>query len=335
MARRSSRRGAKIQPAVKTMAFSLSGGEPQETIEDTISLSQCASLVNRRFYRAGLNWAVAGFTVFAQGTGQVAVYKVPDTWVATNSWMKGYAHWRTMNNEALEGAESIRPRFLDFKVFMDAKHHNAGVAANLIPIDSAGIPFVEGEWDMSSFQIPRGAATPGASSDREIVWTGANYPGAGASGKDAVSLIEGYAASRGLPDVLDPNAPVDAADASGAQPENWITALGSEGTDQDENVLEDMITENNQAPYPYETDGAHIDTMYPGGANQAPNLQIHDNSLVTATTIGGKTSLSGSNFQGGLIRVWSQGTWQSPPLLLVHLVPGPARGYMTQPMQDV
>lgn len=335
MARRTSRKGAKIQPAVKSMTFQLTPGDPETIIEDTISLSQCASLVNRRFYRAGLNWAVAGFTVFAQGVGQMAIYKVPDTWVASNAWHKGYAAWREMNNEALEGAESVRPKFLDFKVFMDSKHHTAGSGANLIPIDSAGNVFTLGEWDMSSVKIPRGAVGPGVSSDREILWTGASYPGAGASGKDAVSLIEGYAASRGLPDIEDPNTPDDAADATGFVPENWITALGSEGTDQDAQVIGDMINENDIAPYPFENDGVHADTMYPGGANQAPALQIHDTTLQTATTVGGKTSIGGTNFQGGLIRIWSRGTWSNPPILMVHLVPGSARGYMTQPMQDV
>jgi len=322
------------------MTFALRTGEPDTETLDTIDLSQCASLVNRRFYRAGLNWAVAGFTLFTKGIGEIGISKVPDTWIATNSWHKGYAVWRQMNNEALDDAESVRPKFLDYKVFMDDVHHNQGVLANLIPLDGQLPPqeFVKGEWDMSSYQIPRGPAGPGVSEDREMIWTGASYPGPGASGKNAVSLIEGYAASRGLPAVLDPNVPADASDATGYTPENWMSAVASDGEDQDADVLEDMITENNIAPYPFEKDGVHVDTMYPGGANQAPGLQIHDVSLVTATTVGGKTSLGGTNFQGGLIRVRNlpQGAWSAGyPLLQVHLVPGPARGYMTQPMQDV
>jgi hypothetical protein len=191
---------------------------------------------------------------------------------------------------------------------------------------------------MSTFVVPNDNS-PGNTFEREIVWTGSNYPGlAPVSVLNAVSLIEGYAASRGLPDVLDPNVPSDASDASGTNPQNWISALRNEGTDQDATILDDMVEDNNQAPYPFENDGVHVDTMYPGGANQAPGLQIHDVSLVTATTVGGKTSIGGSNFQGGLIRIRNspQGSWSVGfPILQVHLVPGPARGYMTQPMQDV
>ena len=64
----------------------------------------------------------------------------------------------------------------------------------------------------------------GNSREREMIAVGPSYPGAGASGLDAVSLIEGYAASRGLPNVLDPNTPGDADDAEGIAPENWMAA---------------------------------------------------------------------------------------------------------------
>ena len=339
MARRKARipQGKKIQPAVKTMAFNFQNGEVAGT-DNYIDLSQCASIVNRRFYRQGLNWAVAGFTLITtpSTSGNLVLLKIPDTWVASNSWMKGFATWQKMNNEALEEAESVRPKFLDFKVFMDSGHHTAGSAANLLPVAEDGTPATPGEWDYSSYLIPD-SSNPGAAQDREIVWTGANYPGASpASGLNAVSLIEGYAASRGLPDIRDPNAPDDAADADGTTPENWISATFNEGTVQDDRVLGDMLEENNKAPYPFENDGVATDTQYPGGANQLVGPEVVDWVGVSPTTIGNVTKIGGSNFQGGLIKLtntFSGGTGNH--VLLVHLVSGPHRGYMCQAMQDV
>ncbi len=332
MARRKARipQGKKIQPAVKTLTFNFSN-----SATDYIDLSQCASLVNRRFYRQGLNWAVAGFTLITtSGTsGAMIISKVPDSWVASNAWMKGFAAWQKMNNEALDESESVRPRFLDFKVFMDDDHHAAGVAANLLPVAENGTPATPGEWEYSEYVIPFGPASPGNTSNFAIKWTGANYNGAVAP---VVSLIEGYAASRGLPNILDPNTPADALDADGSTPENWLAALQNEGTDQVSEVLGDMLTENNQAPYPYEEDGTSTDTQYPGGANQLPGTEIVDWVGVSATTIGNVTKIGGANFQGGLIKIqntFSGGTGNHA--LLVHLVPGPHRGYMCQPMQDV
>ncbi len=334
MARRKARipQGKKLQPAVKTLMFTLPTGD------STVSLSQCASLVNRRFYRAGLNWAVAGFTFFTapDASGSIGISKIPDTWVASNAWHKGFATWQKMNNQALDDAESVRPKFLDYKVFMDSTHHTSGVVANLRPQDALGNLYTLGTWDMSEMIIPNiaSSAAPGAVSENEIIWTGANYPGLGASGKNAVSLIEGYAASRGLPDIRDPNAPTDAADVNSATPENWISATFNEGTSQIDEVLEDMITENNKAPYPFENDGTATDTQYPGGANQAPGLQPHEVALVTPTTIGGRTNISGGNFQGGLVRI-TNNSGDASATMFIHLVPGNHRGYMCQPMQDV
>ncbi len=332
MARRKARipQGKKIQPAVKTLHFDLDSSPSGANYY--IDLSQCASLINRRFYRQGLNWAVAGFTWYTQGAGSMIISKAPDTWVASNAWHKGFATWNKMNNEALEEAESVKAKFTDFKVFLDADHADAGVAANLIPRYSAGSDYTKGEWEMSKFVIPKTDGTDGVN-NFEIIWTGANYPGGGASGLNSVSLIEGYAASRGLPDIRDPNVPDDAYDADGATPENWLSATFNEGTTQTDGVLTDLVLENNIAPYPFENDGTATDTQYPGGANQAPGPQEHDLGFVTSTTVGAVTQLSGGNFQGGLIKIGIEHDGTS--LLQVHLVPGSHRGYMCQPMQDV
>ena len=342
MARRKARipQGKKIQPAVKTLQFTFAsgGGEDGSTSrDDYIDLSQCASLVNRRFYRQGLNWAVAGFTIISpQGVAGACVFKkIPDTWVSSNSWEKGFRTWMKMNNEALEQTESVKPKFLDFKVFMDAGHHDAGVGNNLLPVGEDMLPATAGEWEYSKVYIPD-TANPGTSDDRDIIWTGSNYPGVGASGSNAVSLIEGYAASRGLPDILDPNTPDDADSLSGI-PQNWFGALSNEGTTQDAKVVEDMISENNLAPYPFENDGVHTDTQYPGGANQLSGVETHDWAGVSATTIANTTKVAGTNFPGGLIKITNDlyPAASGYNVLLVHLVPGHHRGYMAQPMQDV
>jgi len=304
-------------------------------------LSQCACLVNRRFYRQGINWAVSGIKLlsepFSSGNlaGQVTVQKLPETWVMSNAWEKGFRAWQRMNNEALEESESVRPRFLDFKIYADSVHHAAGYGANLLPITAAGLATV-GEWEPSKIVYPK---TDGSDDvqERELLAVGSNYPGAGASALNAVSLIEGYAASRGLPNVLDPNVPSDAAQANDNIPANWMAAMFNQGTDQVEAVLEDMISENNIAPYPFENDGVNTDTMYPNGANQLSGLQIHDFELITGTTIGGTTRLKGGMFPCGLldIVITNSGTKDVTHKIVLDLVPGNHRGYLCEPMTDM
>jgi hypothetical protein len=297
-----------------------------------IDLSQVASLVNRRFYRQGINWAVAGFKVLTTGTGQIQISKLPNTWVMSNSWEKSFRAWQRMNNEALAESESLRPKFLDFKIYADANHHQLGFDANLLPVSSGLGVFTPGEWESSKLVIPNSGPpfTTGSVAGFELVAVGANNPGASAAtGFDAKSLIEGYAASRALPDVVDPNVPLDADDYD----ENWMLALFNDGTRQDAEVVIDMTTENNIAPYPFEGSPGIIDTHYPNGANQGPGLQIHDVELVTATTIGGTTRLKGGNFPCGLVNIAS--TIQGQITLQIDLVPGNHRGYLCEPMTEM
>jgi hypothetical protein len=337
MARRKSSRGRnKIQPAVMTMAFQLPSGASLSTID----LSQVASLVNRRFYRQGINWAVAGFKVISPSgvTGSLSIAQLPNTWVMSNSWEKSFRTWQKMNDEALAESQSVRPKFLDFKIFADSAHHTTGFADNLLPVDFAGTSVVPGEWSSSKISVPlvspAGLFNPGETVERELIAVGASYPGAGASGFNAVSLIEGYAASRGLPNVVDPNTPTDAPDIGGGTPENWMQAIFNEGTDQASDVLEDMITENTVAPYPFEDGVTFLDTMYPGGANQMPTLQYHDSAIISGTTIGGITQLKGGNFPCGLVRVASNIDGENT-LLQVNLIPGNHRGYLCEPMTEM
>jgi len=335
MAKRKYSKMTKIEPSVQTFQFSVT----QQDVNDVnfIDLSQCASLLNRRFYRQGINWAVSSIKILTAAPGAVGVNKLPNTWVMSNAWEKGFRAWQRMNNEALAESPSVKPKFLDFKIYMDASHHALGYGANLLP-QSSGVPnFVTasaGVWDSSKLRIPD-TTIVGNTREREMVAVGPSYPGTGASGLNAVSLIEGYAASRGLPNVLDPNTPDDAADADGIAPENWISALFNDGTEQTDEVIQDMITENNIAPYPYENDGVNLDTMYPGGANQLSSLEIHDIEFVTSSTIGGTTRLKGGNFPCGLIQLVSSFERDTEFIVQLSLVPGTHRGYLCEPMTEM
>lgn len=339
MAKRSySKKGSKMEPAVYTLYIptAVIAGAP---VTQYLDLSQVASLVNRRFYRQGINWVVRGFKVLnnAGFVGSIQIAKLPNTWVMSNAWEKGFRTWQKMNKIALAESVSVRPKFLDFKIYADQEHCNAGFGANLLPLSRGATlsPFVAGEWIASKYVVPN-TASPGSVQNFEVKAVGANYGAGSASGLAAVSLIEGYAASRGLPNIEDPNTPDDAADASGATPENWMSALFNEGTTQDDQVLTDMITENNEAPYPFENDGTHTDTMYPGGANQGSGLQIHDTEFITATTVGGTTHLKGGNFPCGLIRFDMANSGAAGNLIIqLDLVPGDHRGYLCEPMTEM
>ena len=140
----------KLQPSVMTLNFSGDG---------FIDISQAASLVNRRFYRQGLNWAVSGFTVQFTGaaTGNVRIETLPTTWVSSNAWHKSFALWLQQQNEVMEqyDGQSTIAKFRDFKIYMDTVHAVEGVAANLLPTYGDGSAFfTPGEWEYSQIVVP-------------------------------------------------------------------------------------------------------------------------------------------------------------------------------------
>ncbi len=337
MARRNNNklvRQKKLQPAEMTMSFSILQGLAGATQTGFIDLSQVASIINRRFYRQGLNWGVAGMKFISLEPGLITVCKLPNTWVLSNAWHKSYAIWRQMIENAVDepGMESIKGRFLDFKIYADDDHHALGFGANLLPYDCGlAQSATAGQWQPSILAIP--ASDSSSITDYEMIAVGANMPGAGASGLNAKSLIQGYADSRGLPPQEDPNVPVDAS-------LNWMAAVFNDGTLQSNAVIGDLEVTGDNPPYPFEGDVAgHVDTMYPGGETQMPHLQIHDITQIFATS--GTTNVGtargkGGNFPCGLVKIdWTASDAPANLVVQVDLIPGHHRGYLAEAMQEM
>ena len=333
---------SKIQPAPLRMTFS-GKVDPDEDKSFYIDISQCASLLNRRFYRQGLNWAVAGFKMVARNTtgtnpifARVGIHSLPNTWVMSNSWEKTFRTFMKQQKEAMQSAESIRPKFLDYKIFMSEDHMKGDI---LLPLDSLGNEpnYSPEQWMSSKIVIPEYGAT-GQAYEFSIGATGPTNFTTGYLG-----IIEGYAASRSLPQPEDPNMPADA-----STDQNWMTAMFNEGNKQDSEVLDNLSTEQIVPPYPVEgadngAGGVFADTQYPGGANNLPGLEIVDENIITNGTIGLpiNQTFKGGTFPCGLVELrvnnFSTGTGQSNIEFdfYVDLVPGPHRGYLAESMTEM
>lgn len=325
MARRRSRRPRKIEPAVTKMFFSVGLTTPA-----FIDLSQCASIVNRRFYRQGLNWAVAGFRIHSASTttGSVNFYKIQDTWMASNAWHKGYALWNQMNDLVLDDQPSIKPRFHDFKIALDTDHLQAGSPTfvnNLIPYTETAlgvqVDYLEGEWTRSLLEMPNIEITPGVPGDG-VHTVGFAIKMHGDDTSTSKALIQGYADSRSVPTEPDP------VTQAGADT-GWMNLLLDEGASHEEIAL-NLTNIGEDLPY--------SQLEYPGGGGNAAEPQLHAIAIVSATTVGGQTSVEGGAFQCGLIKVVPTLVDSASATAIdleVILVPGPHRGYMCQKMQDV
>jgi hypothetical protein len=317
MARRKAKRtnmNRKTAPSVLTMAFTIPDGT------STVDLSQCASLLNRRFYRQGINWVVSGFRVFTPTPVElpnkgVVISRLPNTWSVSNSWEKGFSLWNKQQMDALaaSGSEEARAAFRDYKIHMDETHVTDGFSNNLKPTDSLlSVPLV-GEWEASEIVIPNFTA-PGVNKEFLLHMVGANTNAATTSR----GMIEGYAHSRSFPQSPDPVSP----NIHGT--DNWMREMFDVGEDTGDITL-NATTRNDELPYDQ--------VEYPGSATNLPGLQVVDAAYFSAGTNSNKLYLKGDNFPCGLIRIISTAGVNCE--LLVDLVPGYHKGYLCQKMADM
>lgn len=311
------RKFSKTEPSEMVFTFQLPGGQATSYID----LPQCMSIVNRRFYRQGINVAVADFKLITTDgvTGGITASRVPHTWVAANAWKKAFNAWNKQQKEALaeSGGQSAAAKFRDFKVYLDTDHVAAGYAGNLVPTDILGNPATLGEWEPSQIVIPAGTGAGGTTVERALHMVGVNFNGSNSRG-----IIEGYADSRAYPNSPDPVSP----DLSGTA--NWLARMFDVGETFDD-VLENATDKNDNLPY--------SQVNYPGGENNLATVQYHDSAFITATTVGGMTHMTGGQFYCGLIRMDHNFTIPQggSVFLKLTLVPGNHRGYLCEGMGDV
>jgi len=306
---------SKIEPAVQTMVFNVT----QSTAAQFLDLSAAASVVNRRFYRQGLNWAVAGFTIIAptDTSGEITVSKLPNTWVVSNAWEKGFRAWRRQQDEALEEGDqqSVKGRFNDFKIFADEDHFGTIVPHFLLPQDAGGNQFdAPDEWLHSEVVVPNDPAF-GAGVTREYKL---KMMGGDSVAGNCKSLIKAYADSRSVPQSPDPSTP-------GTASLGLYTTMFNVGNN-DTQVVANAEFRNDELPYNQD--------QYPGSAGNAPDLELVNRIILnTSSTVPGKYTLAGSNFPCGIIKIKNES--DNAFELLVHLVPGNHRGYLATPMVDM
>lgn len=297
---------AKMQPSVMRMTFDLPGDVYY------LDISQCASILNRRFYRQGLNWAVAGITFVDEAggaAGTVEVTKLHNNWVTSNAWEKSMRLWNRMNKEfALDDHPSVKPRYYDFKVHFDTSHVAGGFAQNLRP---RGYSVAQiGEWLPSEISIPDIGGGGQSSYPLKMI---------GVSNASAKGVIEGYQDSRAVPTSPDPEVPSQLS-------LNWMSSVFREGTLQTNAILGDLEDTNDETPY---------DLLRYPGAGVLPtgdDGEVVDTIKFTGTTVSSRNRIGGFNAPCGLIRI---NQLAGPLVMYLDLVPGDHKGYLCQKMTEM
>ena len=156
---------AKIAPSVTRLWFHI---DPSNRT-NFLDISLAASAANRRFYRQSTTWAVAGFSLVTQSDtiGEVEISKIPDTWAAKNAHTKSKALWFKSQDQVLDDQPSIKAKYNDFKINLDADMLDASIqdaSASpvgdgdiMLPVDRQNFTAKYGEWVYSTLQCPGGS----------------------------------------------------------------------------------------------------------------------------------------------------------------------------------
>jgi hypothetical protein len=325
-----SKKAKKLEPVPTKLTFSIPAG----TNTNYVDLSQCASMIGRKFFRQGLNWAIGGVrvTLPAASTGQAgnAVYisTLQHSWTTSNSWKKAQAHWLKQQNEALaaSGSEDTAARYRDFKIYADKTHAQSGASANLLPVGlgpgTGPGPFpsaivttaspLAGEWEYSKVVVPNDGA-PGTTTEYDLMMHGADFG-------TVFGVAQGYAASRALPQSPDPRQ---------QGPNNSFLSKMFDVGDDMTDIVQNAINTNNDLPYDQND--------YPGGSTNYIEMENQCFVFNTNTIAERRYSFGGFTAPCGLLRIdqlYSDDT-SNDLIIEVMLVPGDHRGYLAEPMQEM
>ncbi len=311
----------KFQPAVMQMSFTVPTGVSY------IDLSLAASIVNRRAYKQqNTNWAVGEFEILNSGggLGQVAIAKLPETWVFRNAYEKSWALWNKMNDQVLDDEPSIQGKYHDFKIYLDDDMRQqtiqdsanpvgkiltpADVGGNFTKADFSAAAPPRADWDYSTIQIPNEPSGVAVEYSLHAV---------GPDTADSKGLIDGYALSRSRPQEQDPNVPLA---------EGWMNELFDLGENNEE-IRDDLVDDNDRPPYAL-IGATSVRETYPGGSEEFPVAQIHSFCQFTATTVSSKNRIMGGMFGAGLMTI--NNSTGSNITMILHMLPGDHRGYLCE-----
>lgn len=329
MARRKQTKARVLPPAVMKLHF-----EADINTISYVSISEEVSKVCRRFYRQGLNWAVANVRVTQQpgvtaGAGGSTSYvnTIPHTWPVANSWVKAFHAWKNQQDDAMEamGGQSGTAAFRDFKISMESTHVIANNLNTLsIGPGSVAGPFQFGiqsgafvndseDWQASQVVIPNDGA-PGNTVEYLLHMVGPSTAG-------SKGLIAGYEFSRSFPQSPDPATP--------AMHTSWLNEMQDVGDDSDA-IVDNATDRNDELPYDQ--------NEYPGGATNFIQLECQGYNW-NQSSVGINTYNTGPfTAPCGLIRfdflnqqILEGSTGMNT--ITITLVPGNHRGYLAETME--
>lgn len=327
--KRTRSRGKKIAPAITDLEYLIpAAGGPNNARDFYIDTNRSLSRVNRRLYDQGRMVAYNGLTFIWRSNGtaatslatlQCTVKTAGNTWIVHNAFVKGKALWDEMQQLVLDDNPSVAGKWHDFKTTLS---RNQVGNQELDVLDSAGNPYLAGEWNIATYVMPQHDVDP--ATGQPIIAEEFQSCLVGDDSSSRKSLVKAYAESRARPNDFTPNVP-------GAMSGSFFNLLTDSGSQEPE--LATVILGENDEP-PYDLDN------YPGGDANAPQAVTVGTAATSSAEVDGRVGPFVAPC--GLLRIDIEGyDFNGDPIdpvnmpevkLLLHVSPGTYKGIASIPM---
>ena len=242
---------SKNSPTVTRLSFEFDGGSTQ-----FIDIAKALSAVNRRFYRQGVYYYVNSVEIYNDETGVVDLHTAPDTWVTKNAHQRGFKLFQKMNSLVDDVSGVGRPKYHDFKVYLNDLHRSTGSSLpQSYTINAGNQAITVDEWVYSTFTSADDDQDGSANADEFKVHLLGGHTGS-SNNWTSVGLIKSYAESRVTVQNQAPNDDnIDEADP-------LINIFDFSSEEQMNDIIQNLEIENDQPPYNYDNYlGETVSTM--------------------------------------------------------------------------
>ncbi len=218
-----------------------------------IDLGREMSKVQRKLVRQGQNFVIHGGLIQDSNNEYTVRFNTaPQSWVVGTALRRARKMWELQYQQVMsEGGigRAMKPKYWDWKVYLNQGHVQAGGGSLLEAKDEAGTAFATGEWAYSRFAsedvdwtAPAGVSNRNA--DEFSLHIVGDHLGANPNW-ESVGLIESWRDSRPIPDADTPDVSTTVRDQITADP---LVNVFDEA-DADDERLEHLSSHNDSPPY--------------------------------------------------------------------------------------
>ena len=230
----------KTSPTTTRLSFVCDGNSTQ-----FIDIGKALSLVNRKFYRQGVYYYVNSVEIYNNETGVVDLHTIPDNWVSKNAWNRGFQLYQKMNALVDDVSSVGRPKYHDFKVFMNALHSTTGsTPPALHGINAAMTTINSDDWVYSVFTSADDDQDGTANADEFTVHMLGGHSGS-SNNWSTVGLIKSYGESRNTVSLDTPE------DGNIVVTDPMMNIFDFSSEEQMNDIVENLQNDNDNPPYDF------------------------------------------------------------------------------------